>query len=221
MKETLTQVDLTTIIYFTTLKVFFLMNIYSEHPQIKREEFEVASQLLHHKKDLESSSLYQKSLHRLEELKELKLSGTLICVGCGPLPTTLIFARNNFSLKRLIGIDLDPEALKSAKQVYFHIFNEILETYENLDCIKQSNEEDFHFFIANMVKPKLQVLQQVRGLASEESIVIIREPTKHTSTQWEPISHDITSKEWKVIKEFPACANFGSRSIVLTRATNK
>lgn len=204
-----------------TLRAFFPMNTYSEDPAIKQEEASIAVKVVEGKKHVEDFSLYNKSLQRLNELKVLNISGSFICVGCGPLPTTLIFAKKNYVLTRLIGIDIDPKALSLAGRVYSYLFGETIETGESLKEFNfQKHDEPLHFFVANMVKPKSEILSSIHSLANKDSIVIVREPSSTLSSDWESISDNLNPTEWKIMKKFQSFPHFASRSILLTKATN-
>jgi trans-aconitate methyltransferase len=194
------------------------MNTYSDALEIKKEEFNVARNLLENGLNIEESSLYIRSLQRLTDLKVLNLSGTFVCIGCGPLPTTLLFAQKSFNIERLIGIDSDPLALDVAKNVYMNVSKLQAEFEESINNINLDSNETVHFFVANMVKPKAEVLKQVWHLASDKSIVIVREPGVHAKSQWEHISDKLDSKEWCVEKVFRQCIYFESRSVLLSKS---
>jgi ribosomal protein L11 methylase PrmA len=130
-----------------------------------------------------------------------------------------LFAQKTFNIERLIGIDNDPLALDVAKNVYMHVSNQQAEFEESVSYINLDSNETVHFFIANMVKPKSEVLKQVWHLASNKSIVIVREPVVQAGSQWEHISDKLDAGEWSVAKVFRQCLYFGSRSVLLFKSS--
>lgn len=194
------------------------MNICSDNLKIKHREFNLSENFLNLNEELENSHFYLQCLQRLEQLKNLDLFDTFVSVGCGPLPTTLLFADRNYSVSRLIGIDIDPNALSVAKEVCSKVCSTPSEFHESLEEISLQKRHTMHFFVANMVSPKMDTLKTIWDMATQESVIIVREPGTPMQSNWDFISDQLNTREWKLEKKHSTCPYFKSRSIVLRKA---
>ncbi len=147
--------------------------------QISEQEKKLARLFLNKEIDLVEDDFYQKSIERNQALSSLGTFDQFICIGCGPIPSTL-FAAEKFSMSaELIGIDLDLEALVLARQVSERLGIEI-DFYSSLADIELLMQRRI-YYIANLVVGKKEVLEEIlereKGL-NGEFVLVVREPTK-------------------------------------------
>jgi len=98
-----------------------------------------------------------------------------VLVGCGALPVTIFQVHDHTKTPKLIALDIRTEAIETLKMITKKF---------NLNRIQpvQSAGQDFDFtdadviYIANLVSPKKQVLEQIAATAPEHVQIIVRDP---------------------------------------------
>lgn len=120
-----------------------------------------------------------RSYARVRDLFEhVDFSGcrALVMVGCGPLPVTLLHIVQRTHVPRLIGLDVDPEAVTSARDVCRGLGLDRVEIRECDGCAFDYCNADV-VYIANLVRPKRAVLCRVAETIRLGARVVVREPS--------------------------------------------
>ena len=129
-------------------------------------------------------SKYNKSELSLAE-SELKLIDdlshsfeTFIMVGCGSLSYTMLDFASRHPTKKCIGIDVERLPIEDANnlRIKFKIENVYYERINGNSYDYSNGGNRSLIFVANLVKPKLQVLSRIASTAAEDSVVILRNP---------------------------------------------
>ncbi|MCP4469660.1 MAG: hypothetical protein GY815_03055 [Gammaproteobacteria bacterium] len=159
-----------------------------EHAEyIKQSEYQAASILLErigaHKSEstvLSLGDFAKEAYQRVGEIFEwddFKNCQDMIMIGCGPLPVTALHVAERCPLIKIYALDVDEKALKVARQVI-----DVLEV-EQIDLIHDDGVSYQYgiasiIYIANLVRPKSEVLRQIAKTAAPGTLVILRDPTR-------------------------------------------
>ena len=139
----------------------------------------------------------------------------LVMVGCGPLPVTLLHIAERTHVPWLIGLDLDPEAVTSARDVCRGLGLDRVEIRESEGCAFDYCNADV-VYIANLVRPKRPVLCRVAETIRPGARVVVREP----SAAGELLSErgaDPSDPRWRVVGRGPEDPRFLSYHLFLER----
>ncbi|MBR7800673.1 class I SAM-dependent methyltransferase [Undibacterium fentianense] len=106
----------------------------------------------------------------------LELNGkTVVMVGCGQLPVTAIHLCEESQIKKVYALDISAQAIDVVHQLQAKF------GWSNLEAqFCNGNSYDYSeadiVYIANMVRPKAEVIAQVLKTARADAEIIIREP---------------------------------------------
>jgi hypothetical protein len=133
----------------------------------------VTTQLATFRSCKNSKSTFQAS--SLRSLLHFRDCNSVAMVGSGSLPATLLWLRDNFSMLRYVGLDIDPGCVKTATELVSAIGIDKVH-FELIDG-RQYDFSGFDFvYVANHVVPKRAVLEQIARSTSVRQVVV-REPT--------------------------------------------
>lgn len=122
---------------------------------------------------VDNYKMVQKELDMLEK-KDIE---TLVMIGCGPLPETILFISDNTNISKIIGIDNSNEAIAMAGDIIRAMG--LCDKVE-LFCI---DGEEFDFsgadvvFVANATNNKDDLFKQISKTAKKGTEIIVRNPT--------------------------------------------
>lgn len=120
----------------------------------------------------------RQSYDRVRDLKKLvdfPSCKTVVMVGSGAFPSTLLWLRDNYPTLRYVGLDIDSRCVKMATElvaalgfdnVHFKLIDGRAYDFCSVDFV----------YVANHVMPKRAVLEQIARSTSVRQIVV-REPT--------------------------------------------
>ena len=143
-----------------------------------------------------------------EELGAMRLDFNdkkFLMVGSGPFPETLCFVANHYKTNKIFGMDSNLEAIKNAEKIL-----QIMRlTKNNKIGLIYSVAQDFDFsnidivFMANGLRNKSAILDQVYKTSHNEIDIIIRNPVSLASLFYEDLNdYFIESNKWIVIKRY-------------------
>lgn len=126
-----------------------------------------------------------------------------LMVGSGPFPETVCFVSNHYNVSEIFGVDSNLEAIKNAEKIL-----QIMSSNNKIKLI-HSLAQNFNFtnidvlFIANGLRNKCSVLDQVYKTSPKDINVIVRNPINLASLFYEDLNgYFIESNKWVVIKRF-------------------
>ena len=139
-----------------------------------------------------------------EELGAMNLdfnNKKFLMVGSGPFPETLCFVSNHFKVGGIYGLDSNLEAIKNAEKVL-----RIMSSNNKIKLI-HSMAQSFDFsnidvvFMANGLRNKIGVLDQVYKTSRNDINIIIRNPINLAGLLYEDVNgYFIESNKWVVTK---------------------
>lgn len=107
---------------------------------------------------------------------DLSACRSLVMIGCGSLPDTLLYLHEHTEIETLVGIERDPRAADHARELA-----------ENLGCDRieiaagDGIEADYAGFDvicpSVFARPRLEIVERIAGTASAHAQVILRDPT--------------------------------------------
>ncbi|MGH2349645.1 MAG: hypothetical protein ACRDFT_09295 [bacterium] len=99
-----------------------------------------------------------------------------VMVGCGPLPVTLLHVAERTRVPRLIGLDVESEAVSSARALCrcFHLDRAEIRQCDG--CEFDYGSADV-IYVANLVRPKRAMLCRVADTIRPGARVVVREPS--------------------------------------------
>ena len=164
-----------------------LVSSRSEHARsIKQSEYLAAEQYLRH---MEAS----RTQDRIADVNEFSRAAwdrvadmfsrpdfavckSFVMVGCGPWPVTLMSVADRCPDMSITGLDIDPEALDTARKVISaSVFDRI--GVAKSDGVAFSYVDSEIVYVANLVSPKTLVLDQIAATARIGTLVVLRDPT--------------------------------------------
>ncbi|MGH7518325.1 MAG: hypothetical protein ACREOC_12785 [Gemmatimonadales bacterium] len=138
-----------------------------------------------------------------------------VMVGCGPLPVTLLHVAERTQVPRLIGLEVEPEAACSARDLCRGLGLDRVAIRECDGCEFDYGSADVAY-VANLVRPKRAVLCRVADTIRPGARVVVREPSPpgelFAERGAEP--HD---RRWRVVGRGPEDRQFLSYHLFLTR----
>lgn len=154
---------------------------------IKQNEYEAAELLLERIKARNSDSTIlslgdfaKEAYQRVGEIFEwddFESCRNLVMIGCGPLPVTALHVADKYPAIKIYALDADAKALKVAQRVI-----DALEVGQISFIHDDSVSYEFAFasiiYIANLVRPKREVLRQISKTAAPGTLVVLRDPTR-------------------------------------------
>ncbi len=120
-----------------------------------------------------------------------------VMVGCGPLPVTLLHVAERAHVPRLIGLELEPEAARSARDLCRGLGADQVE-------IRECDGREFDYrtadvaYVANLVQPKRAVLRRVADTIRPGARVVVREPSPPGELFAERGVHP-SDRHWRVV----------------------
>lgn len=146
----------------------------------------------------------------IEELGAINLDFNgkkFLMVGCGPFPETLCFVSNHYKVSEIYGMDSNLEAIKNAEKIL-----QIISLHNNMKLI-HLEAQNFDFsridivFMANGLRNKSDILDQVYKTSHNNIEVITRNPINLAGLLYEDINDYITeSKKWVITKRYRSSA---------------
>ncbi len=151
----------------------------------------------------------------LREMVQLRNGQTVVMVGCGAFPATLLWLRDHFPDADYTGIDLNAGCVERAARVakVMGIANMRFEVMDGCHCDFEG--VDF-VYVANQVVPKKAVLQQI-GRSSCVSHVVVREPTRRGELLAETVRYDLP-EAFAIQDQGAESPTFLSYDLILRRA---
>lgn len=170
----------------------------SYQKEISDHEKKLAQLFLKNELDLKNEVFFQKSIERNKNLKRLGFFDQLICIGCGPIPSTLLAAAEFSMGLQFVGIDHDDEALILARQVVDRLGVNILLKSSLLETQLLGNRR--LYYIANLVVGKKTVFEEIlekEVCKSGEFYIIVRDPTAEGAGNAENLRDKLDEKKFQ------------------------
>jgi SAM-dependent methyltransferase len=180
---------------------------------ISNLEKKIATDFIKSDLPLESFSFYQNAYRRVSDLEKYLKAKSLLMIGMGPVPATLIYASQNGLVEKSIGIDVDPEAVELAKQLNSKLKLKNI-SFEYTDGRDFSYSGFDSVFIANLVVGKAEILQKLASELPNGTSVVLRDP-------WGPgkniaeVGLDSLEDCWEIEAKGEKCPNFFSQNVFL------
>lgn len=128
-------------------------------------------------------------LQTADEIKEIdtKKVKTLVMIGCGPMPETVIHIAENTDIEKIIGVDIDAEAVFMAGRVIHKLGLDDRVVLNNLagELFDFSEADCIH--MANFVRGKKEVLEQISKTAKDGCTIITRKTRLLSNLAYEEI----------------------------------
>jgi SAM-dependent methyltransferase len=150
----------------------------------------------------------------LEQLVQIRDCQTIVMVGCGAFPATLLWLRDHFPGARFTGIDLDLNCVERAAQLTKAMGIETME-FKVMDGRHYDFEGVDFVYVANQVVPKKAVLQRI-GRSRCVLHVVVREPTRKGELLAEAVRYDLPS-DFAIQGQGGGSAAFLSYDLILRR----
>jgi hypothetical protein len=119
--------------------------------------------------------------HNYERVRDMfdavdfKSCRRFVLVGCGPLPMTLYHVHDRTEVVELIAIDIEDEAVgivnETARRFGLNRISAAVASGEQYDY----SQADI-IYVANLVRPKRNVLERIADMAPAGAMVVLREP---------------------------------------------
>ncbi|MEM1075919.1 MAG: methyltransferase domain-containing protein [Pseudomonadota bacterium] len=140
-----------------------------------------------------------------------------VLVGCGSLPVTMFQVLDNTNVPEIVGLDIRPDAVQSANAIF---------EKDGLNRAKavQSDGHSFDYagadivYVANMVSPKLRVLERILETASETVQIVLRDPYSF-GRLWTERGEDALDERFEVLDYGPPSPAYFSRDVYIRAAT--
>ena len=100
-----------------------------------------------------------------------------VMVGCGPLPVTLLHVADKYPDIKIFGVDIDPDSIAVAREVV-SAFGVPQMTLVHDDGTSYDYSRDDIIYVANLVYPKLAVLNRIARTGRAGTLVVLRDPTR-------------------------------------------
>ena len=136
---------------------------------------------------------YLKTSYEIE-MMDLEGSKTLVMVGCGPLPETILYLYDNTELEEIIGLDYNQEAVFMGGEMLNSVGNTSRVNLIHCDGTEYIYENADIIFVANFVTPKIKVLQQIANTARNGAKVLVRTPIFLGKMLYESVIHNLPSR---------------------------
>ena len=167
-------------------KAAITVTSYEKHTEyIKQKEYEAADKLLKNTNTdcgVDKLGDFAKSAyHRVADMfqhEDFRHCRRVAMIGCGPFPMTALHIINQYPNIHIDAMDIDLIAIRAAQQVIdrcslnkhiaLHHKNGIAHDYQATNIV----------YIANLVRPKREVLQRIHATCSPNTLVILRDPTE-------------------------------------------
>jgi hypothetical protein len=157
----------------------------------------------------------ENSYRRVQDLSgmiKLPKNGTVVMVGCGALPATLFWLRDQDSSMKLIGLDIDPIALGLAGKTVQAMSILGIELQEIDGCDFNYAEADL-VYLANQVNSKRSVLERIADTGSDVQVVV-RDSTRVGSLLATRVVNDLPPR-FRIVSTGHTSKSFLSRDLVL------
>jgi hypothetical protein len=139
-----------------------------------------------------------------------------VMVGCGPLPVTLWHLLDRTPIERAVGIDADAAAVEFARRASQRMGRERA-VFESADGRTYDYRGADVIYIANLVRPKADVLARVAQTVPAGTPVILRDPHGVGELLTDRGRDTLDPRQWKVTGEGEGDAGFLSRHVFLRR----
>lgn len=184
--------------------------------KIAADEKIVAKRYLAGLIDLNDDDFFLSIYGRNDSMKKLDGLTTFVMVGCGALPGTMAFFSSLFCC-RMIGVDIDPEALELAEKVMGKMQKKADFFYHLSDIDWRATDENVVVYIANLVVGKNEVLEYVYEVPANTMRVVLREPIMVKEGGVESALQTLDEKKWLILTEEDHHSGFNSKNVYLTR----
>lgn len=161
------------------------MKSYEEHTDyIKQKEYEVAEKIIESMDgsyDIaqlgEFAAVAYDRVVDMFDFDDFDNCKHLTMVGCGPFPMTVLHIISKYPSIKIDAIDIDSEAIKITRKLITKLG---LESTVTLHC-NNGLDHDYSgssiIYIANLVRPKKEVLGKVWSDCEKNTLVVLRDPT--------------------------------------------
>jgi hypothetical protein len=109
--------------------------------------------------------------------KDFHYGDSLVMVGCGPLPVTLLHVADRYPTLNIHGLDSDKESIEVARQV-LDVFAVAKAELLHTDGAAYNYAHAKIIYVANLVYPKSAVFKQISRSRCSGALVILRDPTE-------------------------------------------
>lgn len=198
------------------------MNSYEKHTSyIKKQEYEVVDKLLDDPAALNDISrlgnFAEAAYNRVQDIfdfSDFDKCRVLIMVGCGPFPMTSLHIINRHPNITVNALDIDNDALESAKRLVSGLGLSQSIKLHHSDGLQFDYSEADIVYVANLVRPKKSVLQQIHRCCKKGTLIVLRDPTTEGEGYAES-GLSTVSDEFVVEKVGAGDASFHSRHVFL------
>ena len=138
---------------------------------------------------------------KVKDLENADLSRVkkVVMVGSGPLPETILFLNENFSIPEIIGIDNNEEAVLFGSELlsYLGVGNASIDYADGV--VYDYTDVDF-VYIASFVPPKNKVLDQIARTAPDHVQIVVETPLLMNKMLFEEVTSQKLHPRLKIIK---------------------
>ena len=112
---------------------------------------------------------------------------TLIMVGCGFTPETILYIAQNTNIENIIGLDYDPEVISIAREVIHKM------GFDEKVTLKQAYGDEYNYkdadciHMANFIRGKKETLNQISKTAKDGCTIIARQANLLSNLVYEEI----------------------------------
>ena len=119
-------------------------------------------------------ALYNRSLEMFDKL-DLSTCRRLVMVGCGSLPFTVFLIHDKTTIPEIVGLDIRPEAVESARDMAERLSYGRVRT-ELCDGRSYDYSQAQIVYVAGMVSPKSAIMSRIADTAPDDVQIVVREP---------------------------------------------
>jgi hypothetical protein len=109
--------------------------------------------------------------------KDFDACNSLVMVGCGPQPVTLLHVADRYPTVKIHGLDSDKQSIEVARQV-LDVFGVAKAELLHTDGAAYDYDHAKIVYVANLVYPKSAVLKQISRSGCSGILVVLRDPTE-------------------------------------------
>lgn len=106
---------------------------------------------------------------------DFKGCDTLVMVGCGPFPETMMYIHENTPIQHIIGLDQEQSAVAIAGDLLASLgIDKIRTEHAKGECYDYSQAD--MIYVANFVSPKREIFNQIAETAKPDALILTRNP---------------------------------------------
>lgn len=191
--------------------------------KIKRQEYDAAERLLqNHQRGLSIDDLGEfasETYHRVQDmftLTDFITSRQLVMVGCGPFPATALHIAHRFPQISITALDTDRDSINMCQKIVNALGygDSIMPIHCSGTAYDYCNAEIA--YIANLVRPKSEVLARIAATININSLAVLRDPT-HRGLAVAECGLLVLRDQWKIEGMGQENDRFSSKNVFLRR----